>query len=246
MEERLQKILAHAGIGSRRECEKLIVRGEVIVNGRNVTEPGMKVDPETAAIKINGKRVNVAVTNKAHQYLILYKPKGYLTAVKPDKEGRLTLLDLLPSSVKTRVYPVGRLDFNSEGLVLLTNDGELAYRLTHPRFKVPKTYEVKVHGIPSKQILNKLSRGIMLAEGKTRPASVKILRVTGRNTWLAFTIYEGKKRQIRRMCEKVHLPVSKLKRIKIGPILLKGLERGKIRFLLPEEVQKLKKTVLFQ
>lgn len=246
MEERLQKILAHAGIGSRRECEKLIAQGEVTVNGRDVTEPGMKVNPETAAIKINGKLVNVAVTNKAHQYLILYKPKGYLTAVKPDKEGRLTLLDLLPSRVKARVYPVGRLDFNSEGLVLLTNDGELAYRLTHPRFKVPKTYEVKVHGIPSKQELSRLSRGIMLEEGKTRPASVKILRVTGRNAWLVFTIYEGKKRQIRRMCEKVHLPVSKLKRIKIGPILLKGLERGKYRFLLPEEVQKLKKAVQFQ
>jgi 23S rRNA pseudouridine2605 synthase/16S rRNA pseudouridine516 synthase len=246
MEERLQKILAHAGIGSRRECEKLIARGKVIVNGRNVIEPGMKVDPETAAIKVNGKRVNVAVTNKAHHYLILYKPKGYLTAVKPDTEGRLTLLDLLPSRVKARVYPVGRLDFNSEGLVLLTNDGELAYRLTHPRFKVPKTYEVKVHGIPSKQALNRLSRGIMLEEGKTRPASEKILRVTGRNAWLVFTIYEGKKRQIRRMCEKVRLPVSKLKRIKIGPILLKGLERGKYRFLLPEEVQKLKKAVQFQ
>jgi 23S rRNA pseudouridine2605 synthase len=243
MEERLQKILAHAGVGSRRACEKLIAQGEVTVNGRNVIEPGIKVDPETSTIKVNGKLLNVAVTNKTHQYLVLYKPKGYLTTVKPDKEGRHTLLNLLPSRVKTRVYPVGRLDFNSEGLVLLTNDGELAYRLTHPRFKVSKTYEVKVHGVPSKQILNRLSRGIMLEEGRTQPASVKILRVTGRNTWLRFTIYEGKKRQIRRMCEKVHLPVSKLKRIKIGPITLKGLERGHFRVLLSEEVQKLKKAV---
>jgi len=244
MEERLQKILAHAGVGSRRECEKLIAQGCVTVNGRNVTEPGMKVDPETSAIKVNAKRINVAVTNKAHQYLILYKPRGYLTAVKPDKEGRPTLLDLLSGRVKPRVYPVGRLDFNSEGLILLTDDGELAYRLTHPKYKVPKTYEVKVHGIPSKQVLNRLSRGIVLEDGKkTGPASIKILRVTGRSAWLLFSISEGKKRQIRRMCEKVHFPVSKLKRIMIGPIALKGLKRGDFRFLLPEEVQTLKKAV---
>lgn len=243
MKERLQKILAHAGVGSRRACEKLIAQGEITVNGKKVIEPGMKVDPETSTIKVNGKLLNVAVTNKTYQYLVLYKPRGYLTAVKPDKEGRPTLLDLLPSRVKARMYPVGRLDFNSEGLLLLTNDGELAYRLTHPRFKVPKTYEVKVHGIPSKQILNRLSRGIVLEEGKTRPASVKILRVTGNNTWLLFTIYEGKKRQIRRMCEKVRLPVSKLRRSKFGPITLKGLERGHFRVLLPEEIQKLRQAV---
>ncbi len=199
MEERLQKILAYAGVGSRRECEKLITQGGVMVNGRTVTEPGTKIDPGVSAIKVNGKRIKVTVTNKTYQYLILYKPRGYLTTMKPDKEGRPTLLDLLLGRIKTRVYPVGRLDFNSEGLVLLTNDGGLAYRLTHPKFKLPKTYEVKVHGIPSEQVLNRLSRGIVLEDGRTHPASVRISRVTRKNAWLLFTIYEGKKRQIRRM-----------------------------------------------
>jgi 23S rRNA pseudouridine2605 synthase len=240
--ERLQKILARAGVGSRRACEKLIVQGRVTVNGKNVTELGMMVDPETSAIKVNGKRLNIAVTNKMYQYLVLYKPRGYLTTMKPDEEGRLTLLNLL-DRIKIRIYPVGRLDFNSEGLVLLTNDGELAYRLTHPKFKVPRTYEVKVHGIPSERVLKRLSYGITLEDGKTLPASVKMLRVTGNNAWLLFTIYEGKKRQIRRMCEHVYLPVSKLKRIAIGPITLKGLQRRGFRFLLPEEVQKLKRAV---
>jgi len=243
MEERLQKILAYAGVGSRRECEQLIAQGCVTVNGKLMTELGSKVDPHAAAIKVNGKRLQLPGTNKAYQYLALYKPRGYLTALKPDEEGRPTIVDLLPSRIRTRVYPVGRLDFNSEGLVLLTNDGELAYRLTHPKFKLPKMYEVKVHGIPSVQVLQRLSQGILLEEGKTQPASVKILRVTGRNAWLGFTIYEGKKRQIRRMCELVHLPVSKLKRIAIGPITIRGLERGHCRLLSPEEVQKLKKAV---
>jgi 23S rRNA pseudouridine2605 synthase/16S rRNA pseudouridine516 synthase len=243
MEERLQKILAHAGVGSRRECEKLIVQGCVTVNGSSVTEFGLKIDPATSAIKVNGKRIKVAVTNKAYHYLMLHKPRGYLTTMKPDKQGRFTLLDLLPARIKTRVYPVGRLDFNSEGLILLTNDGELTYRLTHPKFKLPKTYEVKVHDIPSEQVLKRLSQGIKLEDGKTWPASVKILRITGKNAWLLFTIHEGRKRQIRRMCEKVHLPVSKLRRIKIGPITLNELKKGHFRFLLPEEVQQLKKAV---
>jgi 23S rRNA pseudouridine2605 synthase len=243
--ERLQKILAQAGVASRRACEKLIAEGAIIVNGQPVTEPGMMVDPETAAIKVHGKRIKVAPDSQVYHYLALYKPKGYLTTMQPDEEGRPTILNLF-ERMKTRVYPVGRLDFNSEGLVLLTNDGELAHRLTHPKFKVPRTYEVKVHGVPSERVLNRLARGVMLEDGKTRPALVKILRVTGNNTWLLFTIYEGKKRQVRRMCEQVRLPVSKLKRIAIGPITLKGLERGNFRVLSPEEIQKLKKAVSLQ
>jgi pseudouridine synthase len=163
--------------------------------------------------------------------------------MKADSEGRSTLLDLLPARIKTRLYPVGRLDFNSEGLVLLTNDGELAYRLTHPKFKLPKTYEVKVHGIPSERILRTLSQGVELEDGRTRPASVRMVRRTKTNAWLLFTLHEGRKRQIRRMCDKMRLPVSKLKRISIGPVMLKDLQRGQFRYLQPDEVHKLKAAV---
>ena len=194
--ERLQKILAHAGVGSRRECEKLIVQGCVTVNGEYVTEVGIKLNPEECAIKVNGKLIRTTSTEIALQYLILYKPKGYLTTMKPDPEGRPTLLDLFNRRIKTRVYPVGRLDFNSEGLVLLTNDGELAYRLTHPKFKVPKTYEVKVHGIPSGKVLDILSKGVTLEDGRTQPAKVRVLRKTAKNAWLLVTIYEGKNTNI--------------------------------------------------
>ena len=231
MEERLQKILARAGVGSRRECERLIAQGAVMVNGETVTDLGLKFDPDKAAIKLHGKLLHVDAepTLKNAQYIILYKPRGVLTTMKPDAKGRRTMLDLLPAKLKTRVFPVGRLDFNSEGLVLLTNDGELAYRMTHPKFKLPKVYEVKVHGLPTKKILDILAHGVYLEDGRTQPAKVRILRTTGKNTWLKFIIHEGKKRQIRRMCEKVRLPVTKLKRVKIGPLTLRGLERGQLR-----------------
>jgi pseudouridine synthase len=242
--ERLQKILAHAGVGSRRECERLIAQGVVTVNGQRVTEIGTKVDPEECAIKVHGKLLQLTPTKKTYQYLLLHKPKGYLTTMKADPEGRLTLLDLLPKKrIKARVYPVGRLDYNSEGLVLLTNDGELAYRLMHPKYKVSKTYQVKVHGIPSPKVLRILSQGVYLEDGRTAPAKVKIVKTTGKNAWLLFTIYEGKKRQIRRMCEKVRFPVLKLKRTILGPMTLTDLEPGHFRHLSGEEVQILKHAV---
>ena len=164
MQERVQKILASAGIGSRRECEKLISQGCVTINGEVVTELGIKVDPQHAAIKVHGKLLQAP---SLYQYLILHKPQGVLTTMKPDPEGRPTLLSLLGRPLKTRVFPVGRLDMNSEGLVLLTNDGELTYRMTHPGFKLPKTYEVRVHGLPSKKILDILSNGVNLEDGRT-------------------------------------------------------------------------------
>ena len=240
MEERLQKILASAGIGSRRECEKLIDEGYVTVNGEVVTEQGLKIDPQKMDIKVQGKLLHISPT---YQYLVLHKPQGVLTMMKPDPEGRPTLLNLFKRRMKIRLFPVGRLDFNSEGLVLLTNDGEVAYRMTHPKFKLPKTYEVKVHGLPTKKILDILAQGVYLEDGRTQPAKVRILRTTGKNTWLKFIIHEGKKRQIRRMCEKVRLPVTKLKRVKIGPLTLQGLERGQSRFLTDEEVHRLKQVV---
>lgn len=245
MEERLHKVLARSGVGSRRECERLIAQGLIVVNGKKVRDPGTKIEPQKASIKIDGKtlKVDADPTLKNAQYLAVYKPRGVLTTMKSDPEERSTMLDLLPARLKTRVFPVGRLDFNSEGLVLLTNDGELAHRLTHPKFKLPKTYEVKVHGIPSPRILKILSTGVNLEDGRTLPATVRIIRKTRTNTWLSFTLHEGKKRQIRRMCAKVRLPVSKLRRISIGPIKLQGLERGQHRFLEPDEVKKLKTAV---
>ncbi len=244
MEERLQKILAHAGVASRRECEVLIAGGAVKVNGERVSEVGIKLDPKKCTIKVHGKLIDAAPRNRSFQYLILHKPRGYLTTMKEDPENRPTLLNLLsPKVLKNRLYPVGRLDFNSEGLLLLTNDGELAHRMTHPKFKVPKTYEVKVHGVPPRRILDFLAQGVNLEDGRTRPAKVKLSRVTGKNAWLMMTIQEGKKRQIRRMCEKMRYPVTKLRRIKIGPLQLSGLTIGKFRHLSDREVQKLRESV---
>lgn len=244
MEERLQKILAHAGVASRRECERLIVEGAVMVNGERVTEVGIKLDPEKCSIKVQGKVIDTAPRDHSLQYIILHKPRGFLTTMKEDSENRPTLLNLLNFKVlKHRLYPVGRLDFNSEGLLLLTNDGELAHRMTHPKFKVPKTYEVKVHGVPPRRILDFLAQGVNLEDGRTRPAKVKILRVTGKNAWLLMTIHEGRKRQIRRMCEKMRYQVTKLRRVKIGPLQLRGLELGKFRHLTDREIQKLREAV---
>ncbi len=244
MEERLAKILARFDIGSRRECEALIIAGVVTLNGQVVTEVGLKVDPLKSAIKVHGKLVQTATHTVSHQYLMVHKPKGILTTLKPDPEGRPTLADLLNQKImKARLFPVGRLDFNSEGLVLLTNDGELAYRLTHPKFKVNKTYEVKVQGIPPRRIIDILAKGVNLDDGRTKPAKVRLMRTTGTNAWLSITIAEGKKRQIRRMCEKVRYPAVKLRRVKIGPVRLAGMERGQVRMLLPDEIKQLKEAV---
>lgn len=246
MEERIHKILAHAGIASRRACEQLILDGCVTVNGTLVTDVSAKADPYMSAIKVNGKLLSMNLEQpESHQYFLLYKPCGVLTTMTPDEEkSRPTILNLLNTKMRTyHVYPVGRLDFNSEGLLLLTNDGDLAYRLTHPKFKVPKTYEVKVHGIPPKKILDILANGVNLEDGRTAPARVKILKMTGKNAWLLMTISEGKKRQIRRMCEKVRYPVSKLRRVKIGPLNMMGLTPGKIRSLTEREVVLLKQAV---
>ena len=246
MEERIHKILAHAGIASRRACEQLILDGCVTLNGTLVTDVSAKADPYTSAIKVNGKLLSMNLEQpESHQYFLLYKPRGVLTTMTPDEEkSRPTILNLLNTKMRTyHVYPVGRLDFNSEGLLLLTNDGDLAYRLTHPKFKVPKTYEVKVHGIPPKKILDILANGVNLEDGRTAPARVKILKITGKNAWLLMTISEGKKRQIRRMCEKVRYPVSKLRRVKIGTLNMMGLTPGKIRSLTEREVVLLKQAV---
>jgi pseudouridine synthase len=238
MEERLQKILARAGIASRRECEKLIEDGRVMVNSKIVKQLGTKVNPDQDTIQVDGKKISL---KKSFHYFLLHKPAGYLTAFKTE-EDLPTLADLIPK-MKGRVFPVGRLDFNSEGLVLLTDDGELAYVLQHPKFEVPKVYEARVHSIPDKAALSKLSQGIFLEDGKTKPSKVSVVRVTGKNAWLRITLYEGKKREVRRMCEAIGHPVSKLIRLSIGPLHLQGLERGEYRPLTMEEVVSLKRYV---
>ncbi len=239
MQERLQKILARAGIASRRKAEELIREGRVTVNGQIATL-GMKADLETDYIKVDGKLV---LKPEPKTYIMLNKPKGVLTTLE-DPEGRPAIKELI-KGVRFRVYPVGRLDFYTEGLLLLTNDGELAYRIIHPSFKVDKTYLVKVKGIIEEKDLEKLRRGIRLEDGITAPARIKRIRMpkTEKNSWLEVVIHEGKKRQIRRMFQRVGHPVLKLKRTKIDGLSLGDLPAGKWRYLTNEEIKRLKKSV---
>lgn len=239
MKERIQKILAHSGICSRRKAEDLIREGRVMVNGR-VAEIGMKADLETDYIRIDGKLV---LRPEPKKYIIMNKPRGVITALS-DPEGRPTVKDLI-KGLRVRVYPVGRLDFNSEGLLLLTNDGELANRIIHPRHKVPKKYLVKVKGKISDEDIRRLRKGVMLEDGMTLPARVRRVRMprSVNNSWIEITIREGKKRQIRRMLEVVGHPVLKLKRTAIDGLKLSGLLPGQWRELSPEEVKRLKEHV---
>ncbi|MDA8210396.1 MAG: pseudouridine synthase [Clostridia bacterium] len=233
--ERLQKYLAHAGVASRRHCEELILKGKVAVNGQVVTELGTKVDPVKDQVLVNGKPVSIA---KTKVYILLYKPGGYVTTVK-DPEGRKTVIDLL-KGIRERVYPVGRLDYDTEGLLILTNDGELTHALTHPSRQVDKTYLAIVQGVPAEDGLEQLRRGIRLEDGMTAPAGVRLLKVEQDKAWLEITIHEGRNRQVRRMCEQIGYPVLFLKRVRLGFLTLDGLTVGKYRTLRPREVAKLR------
>ncbi len=237
MEERLQKIISKCGIASRRQAEEMILEGLVTVNGRPATL-GMKADLDKDHIKVKGKLISNVQSNV---YLIFYKPVKCLTAMYDD-EGRPTVKDFL-KRVKHMVFPVGRLDYNSEGL-LLTNDGELANSILHPKHKIPKTYRVKIDGFLEDKDITKLEKGIKLEEGITAPAKVKRIKKMKANSWIEITIYEGKKRQIRRMLERIKHTVIKLIRIKINGIELGNLKPGEFRHLTPGEVEKLKKDVL--
>lgn len=236
--ERLQKFLAHAGIGSRRNCEELILQGKVKVNGQIVNILGTKINPDTDIVEINNQRIQ---QKEKMIYVVLNKPAGYVTTSK-DPQGRPTVLDLI-NGVDKRIYPVGRLDYETEGLLLLTNDGELAYRLTHPKYQAKKAYEALVKGIPSNKSLDILRKGVFLDDGLTKPAEVKILRNIGGNTLLELIIHEGKNRQVRRMCKAIKHPVLNLKRTQIGSLSLGALPKGKFRFLAIGEVKGLQKTV---
>ena len=241
MIERLQKYLAGAGIDSRRKCEELILQGQVRVNNFVVTELGTKIDPKKDRIVVKDKLIKYK-ENKHYSYILLNKPKGYLTSLS-DPFGRPTVLDLL-KDIKERVYPVGRLDFNSEGLLILTNDGELTHALTHPAKEVEKVYIVKVRGIPSSEKLKTLSKGVILKNDyKISPCNIYLLKIIKGNAILKIKIKEGKKRQIRKMAEYIGHFVLKLTRIQTGPISLKGTKPGKYRHLSKEEIKSLKKIV---
>lgn len=234
--ERLQKYLAHAGIASRREAEKMIQQGLVKVNGKTITELGYKVNTDDK-ITVQGQELK-RKENKV--YLILNKPIQVVTTLD-DPQKRTKVTDLL-KNIPERVYPVGRLDYNTEGLLLLTNDGELAYRLTHPKFKVAKTYLAKVKGQVQKSSLERLKKGVHLDDGITQPALVRIVKQDKEETVLEIIIHEGRKRQVRRMCEKIGHPVRALQRIKFGPLELKELKPGEYRALTTSEILTLKKV----
>ncbi|MGQ9556587.1 MAG: pseudouridine synthase [Desulfurispora sp.] len=234
MEERLQKFMARCGVASRRHCEQLIADGQVKVNGRVVTEPGTRIRPGKDVVVVNGRLLRQP---KKKVYYMLYKPRGYLSAVA-DPAGRKLVTDLLPD-VKQRIYPVGRLDYDSEGLLLLTNDGALTRALTHPSSKVSKTYRVRVQGIPSWRSLEQLAQGIELADGLTAPATVGLIDVLNGNALLEITIHEGRNRQVRRMCEAIGHPVLRLKRIRFGPLNLGKMKAGEFRELKNHEIRAL-------
>lgn len=236
MEERLQKALARAGIASRRKSEELIRQGRVEVNGQIVTELGVKINPETDEVRVDGERVRL--DGAPQRTIALYKPRGVVTTAS-DELGRQTVLDLIPLANRIRLFPVGRLDLESEGLVLVTNDGELANRLTHPRYEHEKEYLVSVFGVPDEEDLERLRTGIYLEEGKTLPARVGIDRTEGGNAWVRIVLREGKKRQIRRMFEIVGHPVRRLIRVRLGPVELGALKPGEWRELTAEEEEAL-------
>lgn len=237
MTERLQKVISQAGIASRRSAEKLITSGRVSVNGVVVTELGTKVEPRKDKVEVDGKRIASA----KYIYVLLYKPKGVVTTMK-DPQMRKTVVDLV-KDIPERVYPVGRLDYGTEGLLLLTNDGELTNALIHPRRKIRKTYLAKVSGIPSEDKLDLLRVGVKLEDGLTAPAFVNIIDIDKEKnlTTVEIVIHEGKNRQIRRMFEKIGHDVKQLKRTKFAFLDLKGVRRGQYRYLTPEEVDHLKK-----
>lgn len=236
--ERLQKIISAAGVASRRKAEELIAAGRVLVNGQPVTELGTKADPEQDHIRVDGKLLHAP---ERFSYYVLNKPKGYVTTVS-DPENRPTVMDLI-RGIKGRVYPVGRLDWASEGLLLLTNDGALANSLMKAASHVAKTYVVKVAGQPEEAKLEKLRGGVSIAEKggrrvRTAPAEIKLIR-EGENPWLEVTIIEGRNRQVRKMFEEVGHHVEKIRRVRYGPLSL-DMPPGEFRSLTVEEVGKLK------
>jgi len=235
---RIQKVLAQAGVASRRASEEMIRQGRVEVNGRTITDMGCRVDPEADEIRVDRVLIRTA---QPKVYLLFYKPRHCVTTLR-DPQGRQTVMDLIPDP-GVRLFPVGRLDYDAEGLLVLCNDGLLANRLQHPRYGVSKTYEVKVKGHPDERALHRLRSGVALSEGMTAPAGVSVLRLLGDAAWLKIVLHQGWYRQIKRMGEAVGNPVLRIKRTAYGPLTLEKLTPGSFRPLAPEEVRKLYRMV---
>ncbi len=232
MIERLQKYMARSGVASRRKCEELIKSGHVSVNGRVVTDMGVKVDPDVDVVQVDGR---VIKPSGKKVYIMLNKPVGYITSVK-DQFGRPTVIDLVDYT-QERIYPVGRLDYDTSGLLILTNDGELAYKLTHPKHEVPKTYLAVLKGVPDEGDLEKFRSGLRIENYVTSPAEIKVLDVFKNSCQVEIKIHEGKNRQVRKMCESIGHPVVSLERTAIGEISLGDLKQGQWRFLSSEEIE---------
>ncbi|MDF2501087.1 MAG: rluB [Anaerosporomusa subterranea] len=234
--ERLQKVISQAGIASRRESETIITAGRVTVNGKVVTELGTKVDPFKDKVRVDGKLIRVDKLI----YLLLFKPKGVVSTLS-DPEGRETVAQLV-ADVPQRVYPVGRLDYNTEGVLLMTNDGELTNALLHPSRHVDKTYIARVKGIPAEEKLDKLRTGVKLDDGMTAPAKVYLLEADREkdDARIEITIHEGRNHQVRRMCDAIGHSVKQLKRVSFAFLTLEGLKRGQFRSLTDDEVKRLK------
>jgi 23S rRNA pseudouridine2605 synthase len=234
MEEiRLQKYIAECGVASRRKAEELIEQGRVKLNGITVSEMGIKVT-EKDVVEVDGKPVKKEETKV---YIALNKPVGYISSAK-DQFGRPTVLDLI-SDLKERVFPVGRLDYDTSGLILLTNDGDFTYRLTHPKHEIEKVYEAVLDGVPKKEDIERFEKGLKTDDYITSPAKFVILKCDGKTTTARITIHEGKNRQVRKMCDKIGCPVNKLKRISIGKVVLGNLKEGEWRNLTPKEIESL-------
>jgi pseudouridine synthase len=240
---RLQKLLSAAGVSSRRTAETLITQGRVSVNGTTITALGTKADPETDDVRVDGRRIKPP---RAARYILLNKPRGYITS-RSDPQQRPTVIDLLAEhGVRDYIYPVGRLDYDSEGLLLLTSDGDLAARLTHPRHGVQREYEVRVRGVPEPRLLARLERGVTIDGQKTAPAEVRLRKTfdaaSGPQAIVSIAIHEGRNRQVRKMCDAIGHPVVSLRRVRIGPIADGRLKPGEFRDLTDREVSALKKN----
>jgi 23S rRNA pseudouridine2605 synthase len=238
--ERLQKVLAEAGVASRRKCEELITAGRVTVNDEVVTTLGVKVSANKDVILVDGR----AIRQQKKVYVLFHKPKGVITSAS-DPGGRKIVTDFL-KEIPERIYPVGRLDYDTEGLLLLTNDGEFANLLTHPKHHVPRTYHATVKGVPHGSLLDKLRSGIELEDGMTAPAEVDYhdINPDSKETIVSITIYEGRNRQVRRMFDAIQFPVIRLRRVMFGPLALTGVGRGRYRHLTAQEVKELTDNAL--
>ena len=234
---RINKYIASCGIASRRKVEEIILQGRVKVNGNIVTELSFNIDEKNDLVEIDNKKIGL---NEKYIYIVLNKPEGYITTVK-DQFDRPSVLDLL-TDIEERIYPIGRLDYETSGLLILTNDGDLTYKLTHPKHEVAKTYVARVKGIPSSEKMKNFEEGLYIEDYKTAPARIKILEKNEEKNYsiCQIQIHEGRNRQVRKMCKAINHPVQRLRRVAMGKITLKGTEVGKYRHLTDEEVTYLK------